>query len=130
MVLVRFQDIDCGGLRPGVGLVAQQAMGRLIPNLARGNERWTRGRDSPFHRWLDHVHLLDNDPVGRHEDRITVWGPVVMPPRVLGRAGRADPSGAVRVTEPSWATILTWTFIFPAEWGLPLGGGLRYQRGG
>ena len=130
LVLVRSQDIDAVG-EAGVGLLAQQAMGPVIPNLARAMQRLNR---AGIHRSIvasDHGHLLDQT----QEDDMKIESPggdtVDMHRRCWAGRGGRTPSGAVRVTGANLGYDTDLDFIFPSGRGVfRSGGGLRYHHGG
>lgn len=130
LVLVRSQDIDAVG-EAGVGLVAQQAMATVIPNLARAVHRLSKAGIHSFVIAADHGHLLDQT----QDDDMKIETPggdtVELHRRCwVGRGGKT-PAGAVRVSGAILGYDTDLDFIFPSGRGVFLaGGGLRYHHGG
>lgn len=130
LVLVRSQDIDAVG-EAGVGLVAQQAMATVIPNLARAVHRLSKAGIGRFVVSADHGHLLDET----QDDDMKIETPggekVDLHRRCWAGRGGKTPSGAVRVTGANLGYDTDLDFVFPSGRGVFLaGGGLQYHHGG
>jgi hypothetical protein len=130
LVLVRSQDIDAVG-EAGVGLVAQQAMATVIPNLARAVHRLSKAGVGRFVVSADHGHLLDE----AQDDDMKIETPggetVDLHRRCWTGRGGKTPAGAVRVTGANLGYDTDLDFVFPSGRGVFLsGGGLQYHHGG
>ena len=130
LVLVRSQDIDAVG-EAGVGLVAQQAMATVIPNLARAVHRLSKAGVGRFVVSADHGHLLDET----QDDDMKIETPggekVDLHRRCWAGRGGKTPPGAVRVTGANLGYDTDLDFVFPSGRGVFLaGGGLQYHHGG
>jgi hypothetical protein len=130
LVLVRSQDIDLVG-EADVGLVAQQAMATVIPNLARAMHRLSKVGIHRFVVSADHGHLLDEV----QDDDMKIESPggetVDLHRRCWAGRGGKTPSGAVRVAGASLGYDTDLDFVFPSGRGVFIsGGGLRYHHGG
>jgi hypothetical protein len=130
LVLVRSQDIDAVG-EAGVGLVAQQAMATVIPNLARAVHRLSKAGIRRFVVSADHGHLLDET----QDDDMKIETPggetVELHRRCWAGRGGKTPTGAVRVSGANLGYDTDLDFVFPTGRGVFLsGGGLRYHHGG
>ncbi|MEX2552233.1 MAG: PglZ domain-containing protein, partial [Actinomycetota bacterium] len=130
LVLVRSQDIDAVG-EAGVGLVAQQAMATVIPNLARAIHRLSQTGLSRFVVSADHGHLLDVT----QDDDMKIGAPggdrVDLHRRCWAGRGGDTPAGAIRVSGADLGYDTDLDFVFPTGRGVFLSGGdLRYHHGG
>lgn len=130
LVLVRSQDIDAVG-EAGVGLIAQQAMATVIPNLARAVHRLSKAGIGRFVVSADHGHLLDET----QDDDMKIDTPggekVDLHRRCWAGRGGKTPSGAIRVSGANLGYDTDLDFVFPSGRGVFLaGGGLRYHHGG
>jgi len=130
LVLVRSQDIDAVG-EADVGLVAQQAMATVIPNLARAVHRLSHSGITRFVVSADHGHLLDE----AQDDDMKIETPggvkVDLHRRCWAGRGGRTPAGAVRVSGANLGYDTDLDFVFPTGRGVFLaGGGLRYHHGG
>lgn len=130
LVVVRSQDIDAVG-EAGVGLVAQQAMATVIPNLARAVHRLSKTGVKRFVVSADHGHLLDE----AQDDDMKIETPggekVDLHRRCWAGRGGKTPSGALRVTGANLGYDTDLDFVFPSGRGVFLaGGGLQYHHGG
>lgn len=130
LILVRSQDIDAVG-EAGVGLVAQQAMAAVIPNIARAVHRLGKAGIRRFVIAADHGHLLDASQEGDMKIEAPGGETVELHRRCwVGRGGRT-PSGAVRASGTDLGYDTDLEFVFPAGRGVFVtGGGLRYHHGG
>ncbi len=130
LVVVRSQDIDAVG-EANVGLVAQQAMATVIPNLARAVHRLGKAGIGRFVVSADHGHLLDET----QDDDMKIETPggekVDLHRRCWAGRGGKTPAGAVRVAGANLGYDTDLDFVFPSGRGVFLsGGGLRYHHGG
>jgi hypothetical protein len=130
LILVRSQDIDAVG-EAGVGLVAQQAMATVIPNLARAVHRLSKAGIHRFVVAADHGHLLD----AAQDDDMKIEPPggdtVDLHRRCWAGRGGKTPAGAVRVSGPNLGYDTDLDFVFPTGRGVFLSGGdLQYHHGG
>lgn len=130
LVLVRSQDIDAVG-EAGVGLIAQQAMATVIPNLARAVHRLSKAGIGRFIVSADHGHLLDET----QDDDMKIDTPggekVDLHRRCWAGRGGKTPAGTIRVSGANLGYDTDLDFVFPSGRGVFLaGGGLRYHHGG
>jgi len=130
LILVRSQDIDAVG-EAGVGLIAQQAMATVIPNLARAVHRLSKAGIQRFIVSADHGHLLDV----AQDDDMKIESPggdkVDLHRRCWAGRGGKTPTGAVRVSGANLGYDTDLDFVFPTGRGVFLAGGdLQYHHGG
>ena len=129
-ILVRSQDIDAVG-EAGVGLIAQQAMATVIPNLARAVHRLSKTGMSRFVVSADHGHLLDEV----QDDDMKIETPggdtIELHRRCWAGRGGKTPTGTVRVSGADLGYATDLDFVFPRGRGVfRSGGGLQYHHGG
>lgn len=130
LVLVRSQDIDAVG-EAGVGLVAQQAMATVIPNLARAVHRLSKAGVRRFVVSADHGHLLDETQAQDMKIDTPGGEKVELHRRCWAGRGGKTPTGAVRVSGANLGYDTDLDFVFPSGRGVFLaGGGLQYHHGG
>lgn len=130
LLLVRSQDIDAVG-EADVGVVAQQAMATVIPNLARAVHRLRRAGVRRIVLSADHGHLLDETQDDDMKVAVPGGEKVELHRRCWAGRGGQTPAGTIRVSGANLGYATDLDFVFPSGRGVFLsGGGLRYHHGG
>lgn len=130
LLLVRSQDIDAVG-EADVGVVAQQAMATVIPNLARAVHRLRRAGVRRIVLSADHGHLLDETQDDDMKVEVPGGEKVELHRRCWAGRGGQTPAGTIRVSGANLGYATDLDFVFPNGRGVFLaGGGLRYHHGG